>query len=400
MPWYENFRIAASALWANRLRSLLTMLGLIIGISSVILIVAIGVGTQKFLKDQFRSFGTNIVIVGEDPGPSNHRPLTISDVEALGTQIAAVGRAAPFIAEDGRVVYKNLNGNGRIYGITPELVTMLSFPLIKGRFFTQEEMDQRAHVVVIGEQLSKQLFSADSPLGKQILVKGQAMTVIGVTKQVALKGYLSYVERGLMMPLTTVQETLISSNTPFGKHVEMVFLETKPGETIEAATFQVTNLMRMRHQITAEDDFFVGNAQEILNVFNSIAAGLTVLLGLIAAISLVVGGINIMNIMLVSVKERTREIGLRKALGASEEVILVQFVIEAVLISVVGGCIGMLLGIGASSAVGAISPLKPEVTPMAIILAVSVAAGVGLFFGIFPARQAARLDPITALRTE
>jgi len=202
------------------------------------------------------------------------------------------------------------------------------------------------------------------------------------------------------MPITLVQETLLPSNSPFGQRIEQIYIETKPGETIETTTFQVTNLLRRRHQITEEDDFFIGNAQEILNVFNAIAAGLTVLLGLIAAISLVVGGINIMNIMLVSVKERTREIGLRKALGASEEVILAQFVIEAVLISVLGGAIGITLGTGAATAVAAISPLKPEVTPLAVVLAVTVAGGVGLFFGIFPARQAARLDPIAALRTE
>jgi len=399
MPWYENLRVAATALWANRLRTLLTMLGLIIGISSVILIVALGVGTQKFVKDQFKSFGTNIVVVIEAPGPRTFRPLTMADAEAL-RQVSAVNRVSPFMAQFAKVVWQGRDSEGRIYGISANLADMLSFPLVKGRFFTEQEEKSRARVVVVGESLARDLFRGEDPLGKRILVKNQPLTVIGVTKQVAMKGYLGYVERGLMMPITLVQETLLPSNSPFGQRIEQIYIETKPGETIETTTFQVTNLLRRRHQITEEDDFFIGNAQEILNVFNAIAAGLTVLLGLIAAISLVVGGINIMNIMLVSVKERTREIGLRKALGASEEVILAQFVIEAVLISVLGGAIGITLGTGAATAVAAISPLKPEVTPLAVVLAVTVAGGVGLFFGIFPARQAARLDPIAALRTE
>ncbi len=400
MPWFENVRMAALALWANRLRSLLTMLGLIIGIGSVILIVAIGVGTQKYVKEQFKSFGTNIVVVAPDQGARGFRPLTMADAAAIGTEVSTVQDYAPFLAENGRVVWKNRNADGRIYGVTPKLSTMLNLPIIRGRFFTERELRERTRVVVIGEELARELFIAEEPLGKKVLINGLTATVIGVTRQVAFKGYLGYVERGLMMPLTVVQESLISSQTPFGRRVSLIFLETKPDETIETVTFQVTNLMRRRHAVTEQDDFFIGNAQEILNVFNGIASGLTVLLGLIAGISLLVGGINIMNIMLVSVKERTREIGLRKALGASEEVILTQFVIEAVLISLVGGLIGMLLGVGSAQLVSAFSPLKPEVTPGAIVLAVSVATVIGLFFGIFPARQAAKLDPITALRTE
>ncbi|AGY59954.1 ABC transporter permease [Gloeobacter kilaueensis] len=401
MPWYENLRVAAVALWANRLRSVLTMLGLIIGVSSVILIVAIGVGAQKFVKDQFRGFGTNVVIVGEDRFSKSARPLTMADMEAMRTQIGSVDRVSGMLAQTGRAIWGNKDADCRIYGLQPELASILNWQMEKGRFFTDREVRERAHVTVVGTDLAQELFGYEDPVGKQILVNHQPMTVIGVTgRQTAFKGYLQYVERGTMIPLTVVQESLITNDTPFGKSIGLIFLQTKPGETIEAVTFQVINLLRARHQITAEDDFFVANAQEILNVFNTIAAALTVMLGFIAAISLLVGGINIMNIMLVSVKERTREIGLRKAVGASEEVILIQFVIEAILISIVGGAVGIAFGWAAAALVGVATPLKPEVTPVAVAIAVAVATGVGLFFGVFPARQAARLDPIVALRTE
>ncbi|WP_287129918.1 ABC transporter permease [Candidatus Cyanaurora vandensis] len=401
MPWFESIQVSVSALWANRLRSLLTMLGLIIGIGAVILMVAIGVGAQRYVKDQFKSLGTNVVVLGSDGEQrKGFRPLTTYDAAALETQVPSVSKIAPFIAENGRAVWKSKNASGRMYGITPALVEMLDFPVLKGRFFTEKEVQERARVVVLGQELSGELFGAEEPVGKEVLVQGQPMTVIGVTKQIAFKGYLGYVERGMMMPITVVHERYIAGNTPFGLKLGLIFMEAKPDASVEEVTFQVTNLMRQRHQIMGQDDFFVGTSQQVLDTFNSIALVLTALLGFTAAISLVVGGINIMNIMLVSVTERTREIGLRKALGATEEVILTQFIIEAVLISILGGIFGLALGLGLAQIIGAFSPLKPEVTTWSIWLAVGVSGGVGLFFGVFPARRAARLDPILALRTD
>lgn len=432
MPWFENVRVAVLALWANRLRSMLTMLGLIIGISTLILVLALGVGTQKFLKDMFKNFGTNVVVIGEQPGQRTFRPLTLSDVEALRTQTSAIQTVAPFLdARNVRVVWQSQNTSGRLFGVTPELTTMLNLPIIRGRFFTQKEMDDYARVVVLGEELSRELFRTENPIGKQVLLSSQtlgvsnpnsktsnsqnatkgslskptligssqAMMVIGVTQRLAF-GYLHQLERGMIIPLPVAQKLLIPSDTPFGQKVSRIFLEAKPDETIEQVTFQAVNLMKRRHQVTEQNDFFVGNAQEEINIYNNIAEGMTMFLGFVAAISLLVGGINIMNIMLVSVRERTREIGLCKALGASEEVILTQFVIEALVISVVGGLLGLSLGIGLVNLVAAFSPLKPEVTPIAIVLAVGVSGGIGFFFGVFPAQQAANLDPITALRTE
>jgi len=401
MPWFENVRIAIVALWANRLRSLLTMLGLIIGISSVVLMIAVGLGGQQYVKDQFRSLGTNIVVVGSDQsGRRGTQPLTVYDLAAIKAQVPLITDAAPFMAENGRVVWHNKNADGRMYGITPALVKMLGLPTLKGRFFTDKEVAERAKVVVVGQEIARELFGAEDPIGKQVILKGQTLTVIGITKQIAFKGYLGFVERGLMMPLTLVHERFISSNTPFGLRLGLIFLEAKPDVSVNEVIFQVTNLMRQRHRSVGIDDFFVNSAQQVLDTFNTISLVLTVVLGFTAAISLIVGGINIMNIMLVSVTERTRDIGLRKALGASEEVILLQFIIEALLISLLGGVIGLAIGAGFAALIGTFSPLKPIVTLWSVILACVVAGGVGVFFGVFPARRAARLDPIVALRTD
>jgi putative ABC transport system permease protein len=427
MPWFENIRLAASALWANRLRSGLTMLGLIIGITAVILVVSLGIGIQKYLKEQFKTWGTNVVQIDEQGGQRQSRPLTLADADALRTQVTTARRVAPVLDGNARIIWKNKDTTGSIQGMTPEMSAMLSIPVVKGRFFTQGEMKKRARVVVIGNELSQEIFGNEDPVGKTILINvqtqqktqtsseqnskqakkekpkiisvSQTLTIVGVTQKGAFEGFIT-MSRGLMIPLSLTQELLIPSNTPFGPRVSRILLEAKENESIEQLTFQAVNVMKKRHQITQQDDFGVANLQGQLDVYNKIASGLTIFLGFVAAISLLVGGINIMNILLVSVKERTREIGLRKALGASEEVILAQFVIEALFISIVGGLLGVALGVGLVSLVGILSPLKPEVTPLAILLSVGVSGAIGLFFGVFPARQAADLDPITALRTE
>ncbi len=426
MPWFENIRLAASALWANRLRSGLTMIGLIIGVSAVILVVSLGIGIQKYLKDQFKTWGTNVIEIYSQPGQKTFRPLTMADADALRTQVNTAQKVVPVLDGSARIVWQNHNTIGKIQGLTPEMAVMLHIPVVQGRFFTQKEMDDRARVAVIGSDLSKELFGDKDPLGKtisissqsiklqasdtqeqstksktkpQLLTNSQSLTVIGVTQKGAFEAHIT-MSRGLMIPLPAIQELLIPSNSPFGRKVSHIFLEAKEDETVEQLTFQATNVMKQRHRIIRQDDFAVKNRQDELNVYIKISQGMTVFLGFVAAISLLVGGINIMNIMLVSVKERTREIGLRKALGASEEVILTQFVIEALFISIVGGLFGIALGIGLVNLVGILSPLKPEVTPLAILLSVGVSGAIGLFFGVFPARQAADLEPITALRTE
>ncbi|WP_230843767.1 ABC transporter permease [Gloeobacter morelensis] len=399
MDWYENLKLAAATLWANRLRTVLTMVGLIIGVGAVILVIALGVGAQNFVKDQFRGLGTNVVGV-YDGGPrtKGRRPLTLADVEAVRTQAPAVEAVAPLALGNASVSWGSRKSQAQLTGVPSNLerVTRLSYS--RGRFFSPVEVESRARVAILGETLAKKLFSFEDPVGKTIVVNNRQLTVVGVTRP-SFGGWID-VDRGVLVPLPLALESLIASDSPFGKKVGGFLAATKADSTIDQVTFEIKNLLRLRHDVTDKDDFLIGNIQETLDLFNNIALGVTVVLGLTAAISLVVSGIGIMNIMLVSVTERTREIGLRKALGASEEVILAQFVTEAVLLSVLGGLIGLAWGLAAAVGIGQFSPFKPEITPWSVVLALGVSVATGLFFGVFPARRAARLDPIVALRTE
>ncbi|WP_287129917.1 ABC transporter permease [Candidatus Cyanaurora vandensis] len=398
--WAENLLLAVRTLWANRLRSSLTMLGLVIGIGSVILIIALGVGAQKFVSDQFKDLGTNVVAIFEDgPRTKGRQPITLEDVEALRTQVQTIANIAPIAYGGFRITRGDKVSEGQLAGVPESLTEILNISFLKGRFFTPTEMANRATVVILGEDLAKKVFGYDDPIGKLVILNNRPMTVVGVTKAGFFGSWVD-LNRGAMVPLPLAMESLVESYSPFGKKVAGVLLQAKPDSTVNAVTFEAKNLLRQRHQVTDQEDFILGNIQDQIDIFNNVAAGVSLVLGLTAAISLVVSGIGIMNIMLVSVTERTREIGLRKALGASEEVILTQFILEAVLISVVGGTVGILLGAGLALAIGTVSPLKPEVTPWAIALAVGVSGGIGLFFGVFPAQRAARLDPITALRSD
>ncbi|WP_245395513.1 ABC transporter permease [Anthocerotibacter panamensis] len=400
MAWVENVRLAARTLWANRLRSLLTMLGLIIGIGSVILVIALGVGAQQFVRAQFEGLGTNVVAIFDGgPRTRGQQPLTVADVEALRTQVSAVKQAVPLAYGNARVVRGSHDAQTQLAGAPASLIQTLKITFLKGRYFTAQEIDGRARVVILGEGTSKKLFEFDDPIGQTVLVNDQVLTVVGVTKS-SFFGTWVDLDRGILVPLPLALENFVPSNSPLGQRIGAAILEAKPEANVDAVTFEAKNLLRQRHQVTDQEDFTLGNIQEQIDIFNNIALGVTIVLGLTAAISLVVSGIGIMNIMLVSVTERTKEIGLRKALGASEGVILTQFVIEAVLISMVGGIIGVALGGGLALAIAQVAPLKPIVTLWSVLLAVGVAAGTGLFFGVFPARQAARLDPIVALRSD
>jgi putative ABC transport system permease protein len=400
MNWFENFKLAATTLWSNRLRTLLTMLGLIIGISSVILVIALGVGAQRFVREQFSDFGTNVVgLIDGGPRINGRQPLTLDDAEALRTETQTVAAIAPIAYGAGRVTWSSRKAQAQIHGVPPSLAKVIGIPIIKGRFFTASESKNRAPVVIIGQGIAKRLFGYEEPLGKTITLNSRPLVVVGVTKRGFFPGFVDF-DRGIMIPQTLAIESFLNSNSAFGKRVDVILVQAKPDATVDQVTFDTTNLIRLRHKVTDKDDFSIGNVQEQIDLFNNIALGVTIVLGLTAAISLVVSGIGIMNIMLVSVTERTREIGLRKALGASEEVILAQFVIEAALLSLVGGLIGLAIGSALAMAVGAFSPLKPEITPWAVMLSIGVSLGTGLFFGVFPARRAANMDPITALRAD
>ena len=400
MNWLENLKLAVNTLWANRLRSLLTMLGLIIGISSVILVTALGVGAQQFVKEQFQDIGTNVIaLFDQGPRIEGRQPLTLRDAEAIRTEAATVQNVAPIAYGDGQVVWGSRNVQVQINGTPASLAEIIKINYIKGRYFTTAEISQRSRVVILGESLSKQLFNYEEPIGKTVILNDQPLIVVGVTRRGFFESWVD-LDRGLMIPLPLAIETMIASDSPFGKKVSGILVKGKPNSTVEEVTFDVKNLMRLRHQVTDKEDFIIGNIQQILNIFNNVTLGVAILLGVTAAISLLVSGIGITNVMLVSVTERTREIGLRKALGASEEVILTQFIMEAVLLSFVGGLLGVLLGLVGTVAVGQLSPVKPEVTVWSILLAVGVSVGAGICFGVFPAQRAANLDPIVALRSD
>jgi len=400
MNWLENLKLAANTLWANRLRSLLTMLGLMIGISSVILVTALGVGAQGFVKEQFQDIGTNVIaLFDQGPRIEGRQPLTLRDAEAIRTGAATVQNVAPIAYGDGQVVWGSRNVQVQINGTPTSLVEIIKINYIKGRYFTTDEVSQRSRVVILGESLSKQLFNYEEPIGKTVILNDQPLIVVGVTRRGFFESWVD-LDQGLMIPLPLAIESMIASDSPFGKKIAGILVKGKPNTTVEEVTFDVKNLMRLRHQVTDKEDFIIGNIQQILDIFNNVALGVAILLGLTAAISLLVSGIGITNVMLVSVTERTREIGLRKALGASEEVILTQFIMEAVLLSLVGGLLGVLLGLIGTVAVGQFSPVKPEVTVWSILLAVGVSVGAGICFGVFPAQRAANLDPIVALRSD
>jgi len=400
MNWLEILKLAANTLWVNRLRSLLTMLGLIIGISSVIIVTALGLGAQQFVKEQFQDIGTNVIALFDDgPRIQGRQPLTLTDAEAIRTGVTTVKNVAPIAYGEGQVVWGSRKVQVQLNGTPAALAEVIKINYIKGRYFTQTEIEEHSRVVILGEGLSKQLFNYEDPIGKTVILKDQPLVVIGVTRRGFFESWVD-LDRGLMVPLPVAIESMIPSDSPFGKKVAGILVKGKPNTTVDEVTFDVKNLMRLRHHITDKEDFIIGNIQPILDIFNNVALGVTILLGVTAAISLLISGIGITNVMLVSVTERTREIGLRKALGASEEVILTQFVMEAVLLSLVGGLVGVLLGVVGAVAIGKVSPVKPEVTVWSILLAVGVSVGAGILFSVFPAQRAANLDPIVALRSD
>jgi putative ABC transport system permease protein len=404
MNWVDSLKLAADSLWANRLRSFLTMVGLSIGIGSVILVIAFGVGAQLFVQQQLQDLGTNAINVFEGgPRTQGNQPLTMEDAAAIRTQSNTIEIVAPLVAGSGQVLKGNRSAQARISGTTASLADVIKITYVKGRYFTPAEIEGRSQVVILGEGLSKNLFGNEDPIGKTVVVSGptssQPMVVIGITR----RGFFPSVfdlDKGLIVPLPLAMDSLVENDSPFGKKIAALFAKSKPNANLEDATFEIKNLLRLRHHISDKEDFTLLNLQSILDVTNILALAITIILGLTASISLVVSGVGITNMMLASVLERTREIGLRKALGASEEIILTQFLIEAVLLCLVGGMLGVLLGIGGATLARPFSPVQPEITLWSILLALGACMSIGILFGVAPARRAANLDPIVALRSD
>ncbi len=404
MDIVESIKMAATTLVANKLRSSLTMLGIIIGNTSVISLVGIGQGAQRLASEQFESLGPNVLFIV--PGSQETRntsfevpkTLVLEDAKAIATQVPSVDKVAPQINSRLLVTYRNRNTNTAITGTAPEFLSVRSFDVAKGRFVTNLDLDRNNQVAALGAEVAKRLFENSDPIGQTVRIKNVSFQVIGVMEP---KGSFlgDNQDETVFIPLTTMANRLVGRTSPYGLELTFISVSAKNQDSIGAAQFQIENLLRLRHKITDENDFTVRTQKDILKIVGTITGALTLLLAAIAAISLLVGGIGVMNIMLVSVTERTQEIGLRKAIGAQERDILLQFLIEAVILSAAGGVVGTVLGISVIQVVALFSPLKAAVSPVAIALAVSVSGGIGLFFGVVPARRAAKLDPIVALRS-
>lgn len=400
----ESISIAVKTLSANRLRSLLTVLGIIIGNASVIAMIGVGQGAQRYTTQQLQSLGTNLLFVFPNTGDarrgsqSSGNTLMLEDAQAIASQVPSVREVAPQINSQLLVTNQGSATRTSIVGTTPPYPTVRNAPVAQGRFITPPDVATNGMVVVLGSQLAQQLFGDRSPLGSSIRINNISFMVVGVMAEKGSSG-MGNQDQTAYVPITTMANLLVGRTSPRGITVGLIAVTAKDEASVDIAEYQVTNLLRLRHQITGPDDFTVRNQRDTLETASNVTGALTLLLSATAGISLVVGGIGIMNIMLASVSERTSEIGLRKAIGASQTDILQQFVIEAVMLSLLGGAIGTVLGTGCVLLVGAYTPLQATVSVEAIVLAVSVSGGIGLFFGIFPARQAARLDPIEALRT-
>ena len=396
--------MATSTLVANKMRSSLTMLGIIIGNASVIAMVGIGEGAKNLAAEQFESLGPNVIFVvpgsEEERRTTFNRPKTLvwADAIAISEQVPSVREVAPQITANQLITYRNSNANEQVIGTTPEYLTVRSFEVAQGRFLSNVDIKRNQRVVVLGSEIADKFFPRQNPLGKKIRVKNINLEIIGVLE--AKGAFLgNNQDKTIYLPLTTMANQIVGETSPYGTGIGFISISAKDEQSIRAAKLQIENLLRLRHQITGQDDFSVRTQKDVLEIVGTITSGLTVLLAAIAGISLLVGGIGVMNIMLVAVTERTKEIGLRKAIGAKPGDILWQFLIEATILSAAGGVIGTVVGITGILIVGAVSPLAPTISPIAIILAVGVSGAIGLSFGVFPAQAAAKLDPIVALRS-
>ena len=400
----ETVGMALATLRANRLRSLLTMLGIVIGNASVITLVGVGKGAQNLAEGQLNTLGANVLFVV--PGNNDSRrqgidfpkTLVLEDAEAIAEQVPSVKRVVPQITLNAVLQSGAKSASATVSGITPDFLTVRRFEVAQGRFLDQRDLEGARNVVVIGPDLRTKLLPVGSALGQQLRIRDQSFEVIGV---MAPKGAVfgQNQDEAAYIPLTTMVSKLSGRDPTYGVSLNFISVEARDEASTSAAKFQITNLLRQRHNILREDDFAVRSQQDALSIVGTITGGLTLMLAAIGAISLLVGGIGIMNIMLVSVSERTSEIGLRKAIGARSSDVLAQFLVEALVLSSLGGVIGSALGLSAVAAVAAFTPLPAAIGATSVLVTVGLSGTIGLVFGVLPARRAARLDPITALRS-
>ncbi len=402
MVWTDALQLAIRALWRNKTRAALTALGVIIGVASVIAMVAVGSGAQKRIAAQFDQLGSHNLVIR--PGAitrggvrtGTRSSLTLEDARAIA-ELPSILTAAPSVDASVQARYRGTNWGTSIQGVTPDFVQARSWPLAEVGFFTSRDVAGATHVCVLGQTVAYELFGLAKPVGETILVKGLACRVLGVLTEKGASAWGRDQDDTILAPITTVQRKILGI-----KHIERLEIQATSREAAFAAPDEFVPLLRQRHRIREgePDDFRHYNRAEWAKSAEESAKVFTWLLGSIASVSLLVGGIGIMNIMLVSVTERTREIGIRMALGARQRDVLWQFLLEAILLSGAGGVFGIIVGIGGAIAVEKFSPFQVNITLWSIIVAFLFSGLVGVFFGFHPARRAAQLRPIEALRYE
>jgi putative ABC transport system permease protein len=408
MDFLQTLKIALRALRTNKMRSFLTMLGIIIGIAAVIAMMAVGSGASYVISQQIASIGSNIILVlpgsttsgGMRSGMGGAQTLTSDDVKAIMTECPSVEMAAPTVRSSGLAVYGNMNWSTVIMGTTPEMFDIREWGVSGGRSFGQQDVDGAAKVCLLGQTVAENLFGAVDPVGKIIRLKKVPFTVIGVLDRKGQSPQGQDQDDSIFVPLRTAQRNLVRSQNT--NTVGAVMIKARSEALLAKAEEEINSLLKQRHRITGgkEPDFSTRNLSEILAVAEQSAKAMSLLLGAVASISLIVGGIGIMNIMLVSVTERTREIGIRMAIGARKNDILLQFMTEAVLLTMIGGLIGIALGALGATVVSRILEWPTLISIQSITIAFFFSGAVGIFFGFYPARKAAGLNPIDALRYE